>query len=111
MMDAAKIQEMERELEEARGQLLREDGLRYQVIMREIMPEERERILSSLTDRRERALFGLEPPEGKGAGGRPGKSGGNLVCSICNKAGLTELGLKLHSSRKHKGEAREGAAS
>ena len=69
-MDAATIAQMEKELEEARDQLLREDGQRYQILMREISEEEKARILDSLTDRHERILFGLEPPgseAGRGA--------------------------------------------
>jgi hypothetical protein len=34
VMDAATIAQMEKDLEEARDQLLREDGRRYQIIMR-----------------------------------------------------------------------------
>ena len=103
-MDAATIAQMEKELEEARDQLLREDGQRYQVLMREISEEEKQRILDGLTDRQERILFGLEPPSSRRGGDPPGKSGGNLVCSLCGKTGLTERGLKLHQARMHKGE-------
>jgi hypothetical protein len=72
--------------------------------MRAISEEEKTRILDSLTDRHERILFGLEPPGAKRAGERPGKSGGSLTCPICGKGGLTELGLKLHTARVHKGK-------
>ena len=102
VMDAATIAQLEKELEEARDQLLREDGQRYRIIMREISEAEKERILDSLTDRHERILFGLEPPGASRAGERPAKSGGDLVCPLCDKGGLTELGLKLHTARKHK---------
>ena len=68
VMDAATIAQMEKDLEEARDQLLREDGLRYRIVMREISEEEKERILDGLTDRHERILFGLEPP-GSGRAG------------------------------------------
>ena len=102
VMDAATIAQMEKELEEARDQLLREDGQRYRIIMRAISEEEKERILGGLTDRHERILFGLEPPGSGRAGERPAKSGGDLACSLCGKSGLTELGLKLHMARKHK---------
>ena len=110
LMDAATIAQMEKELEEARDQLLREDGRRYQIVMREISEEEKERILGSLTDRHERILFGLEPPASGRAGDRPAKSGGDRVCSLCGKTGLTELGLKLHTARIHKGEKGKAAA-
>ena len=80
-------------------------------IMREISEAEKERILNSLTDRHERILFGLEPPGSGRAGERPGKSGGDLVCPLCDKGGLTELGLKLHTARKHKGEKKGKAAA
>ena len=56
-------------------------------IMREISEAEKERILNSLTDRHERILFGLEPPGSGRAGERPGKSGGDLVCPLCDKVG------------------------
>ena len=56
VMDASKIAQMEKELEEAKDQLLREDGLRYRIIMREILDEEKERILDRLTDRHERII-------------------------------------------------------
>ena len=110
-IDAATIAQMEQELEEARDQLLREDGRRYQIVMREISGEEKERILDSLTDRHERILFGLDPP-GSGRGGdRPSKNGGDLVCSLCGKGGLTERGFKLHTARIHKGETAKTAES
>jgi hypothetical protein len=110
VIDAATIAQMEKDLEEARDQLLREDGRRYQIVMREISEEEKERILGSLTDRHERILFGLEPPGSGRAGDRPAKSGGDRVCSLCGKTGLTELGLKLHTARIHKGEKGKAAA-
>jgi hypothetical protein len=109
-MDAATIAQMEKELEEAKDQLLRDDGRRYQILMRGISEEEKARILDSLTDRHERILFGLEPPGAKRAGERPGKSGGDLVCSVCGKSGLTKLGLKLHTARVHKDEKGKAAA-
>ena len=111
VIDAATIAQMEKDLEEARDQLLREDGRRYQIVMREISEEEKERILGSLTDRHERILFGLEPPGSGRAGDRPAKSGGDRVCSLCDKGGLTELGLKLHTARIHKGEKAKAAAA
>jgi hypothetical protein len=111
VMDAATITQMEKDLEEARDQLLREDGERYRIVMREISQEEKERIQGSLTDRHERILFGLEPPGSGRAGARPAKSGGDWVCSLCGKGGLTELGLKLHTARMHKGEKGKAAAA
>ena len=110
VMDAATIAQLEQELEEARDQLLREDGLRYQIVMREISEAEKERIQGSLTDRHERVLFGLEPPGSGRAGDRSAKSGGDRVCSLCGKKGLTELGLKLHTARMHRGEKGKAAA-
>jgi hypothetical protein len=90
---------------------LREDGQRYQIVMREISEQEKQRILDRLTDRHERILFGLEPPRAGRAGDRPANSGGNLVCSLCGKTGLTERGLKLHSARIHKRGDGEGGRS
>ena len=110
VMDAATIAQMEQELEEARDQLLREDGQRYRIVMREISEAEKERILDSLTDRHERILFGLEPPGSGRAGERTAKRGGDQVCSLCGKGGLTELGLKLHTARMHRGEKGKAAA-
>ena len=111
VMDAATIAQMEKDLEEARDQLLREDGRRYRIVMREISEAEKERIQGSIIDRHERILFGLEPPGSGRAGARPGKSGGDRVCSLCGKTGLTELGLKLHTTRIHKGDKAKAAAA
>ena len=110
VMDAATIAQLEQELEDARDQLLREDGQRYRIVMREISEAEKERIQGSLTDRHERILFGLEPPGSGRAGERPAKRGGDQVCSLCGKGGLTELGLKLHTARMHRGEKGKAAA-
>jgi hypothetical protein len=110
MMDAATIAQMEQELEEAKDQLLREDGERYRIVMREIAEAEKERILDRLIDRHERVLFGLEPPGAGRAGERAAHSAGDLVCSLCGKAGLTERGLKLHTARKHKGATAKAVA-
>ncbi len=113
-VDRERVERLERELAEARTQLLQEDGERYQILKRIIPEEEMQRYLGGLTDRRERVLFGLELPEEparrrRGAGGeRPAKSGGDLTCPICGKAGLTKRGLALHMARIHKGEREEG---
>jgi hypothetical protein len=74
--------------------------------MREMSEVDKERILGNLTDRGERVLFGLEALEEpkKAAGVRPGGSGGDLVCDLCGKSGLTARGLGLHKVRKHKPE-------
>src|SRR4051812_12068227 len=113
-VDATRIARLERELAEARAQLLQEDGERYRILMREISDVERQRILDGLTDQRERILFGIEPPEEPKRRGRgkaqPAKSGGDLVCPICGKGGLTERGLKLHQARMHKGVSAPGEA-
>src|SRR5512147_1466777 len=88
VVDREKIERLEKELEEARRELLREDGERYRILMREISNEEKERILGNLTDRGERVLFGLEAPEEprkRGAAMRPGGAGGDLTCSYCGK--------------------------
>jgi hypothetical protein len=100
----ARVAELERQLEEAKEQLAKEDGERFRVLWREIAQEERERILEGLTDRKERVLFGLEVPEEPKGGVRPGGSGGDLTCDICGKPGLTRRGLGLHMVRKHKEE-------
>lgn len=101
----AKIEKLEKELEQAKAQLAKEDGERFQVVWREISEEEKARILDGLTDKRERVLFGLDvPEEPKKGGARPGGSGGDLVCDICGKTGLTRRGLALHKIRLHKNE-------
>ena len=105
VVDLAKIARLEKELEEAKRELAREDGERYRVLVREMSETDRNRIVGSLTDRGERILFGLEAPEEakkRGAGMRPGGAGGDMVCSICGRSGLTALGLKLHTARMHK---------
>ena len=103
VVDLARIERLEKELEEAKRDLAREDGERYRVLMREISAEEKERIIGGLTDKREKVLFGLEQPEEpqKRAGMRPGASGGDLTCPICGKSGLTKRGLALHTIRIH----------
>ena len=63
VVDLARIERLEKELEEAKRELAREDGERYRILMREISAEEKERIIGGLTDKREKVLFGLEPPE------------------------------------------------
>jgi hypothetical protein len=105
-VDRAKIEEMEKALEEAKVQLWREESERYRILMREIPPEQRERILGGLTDRHERIIFGLDVPEEpkRFAGGKAGKSGGDLSCQICGKTGFTRRGLGLHMVRKHREE-------
>jgi hypothetical protein len=104
VVDRARIEQLEKELDEARRELWREDAERYRVLTREMSEEERQRILGNLTDRGERILFGLEAPEEprRGAGMRLGGAGGDLVCPVCGKRGLTALGLKLHTARMHK---------
>jgi hypothetical protein len=107
VVDMARIAQLERELEEARRELCKEDAERYRVLMREIPENERKRIVEGLTDKKERILFGLEPPEEpkRGAAMRPGASGGDLTCPICGKSGLTKRGLALHTSRMHGAES------
>jgi hypothetical protein len=106
VVDLAKIARLEKELQEAKAQLWREDAERYRLLAREMGETDRNRILANLTDRGERILFGLEAPEEakRGAGMRPGGSGGELECSICGKSGLTRRGLALHVVRIHKEE-------
>jgi hypothetical protein len=106
VVDLAKIARLEKELEEAKAQLWKEDAERYRILAREISAEDRERILRNLTDRGERILFGLEAPEEpkRGAAMRPGGAGGDLVCDLCGKSGLTRRGLALHVVRLHKEE-------
>jgi hypothetical protein len=112
VVDMARIAQLERELEEARKELWREDAERYRIVMREISKEEKERIVGNLTDKGERVLFGLEAPkEPKAAAMRPGSSGGNLSCPICGKSGLTKRGLGLHTIRMHGAEKEEGKAA
>jgi hypothetical protein len=110
-INAATIAQMEKELADAREQLLKEDGRRYQILMREISEAEKQRILDGLHDRHERILFGLETSGSGRAGERSAHSGGDLVCSLCGKAGLTERGLKLHTARIHKDEKAKAAAA
>lgn len=93
-----KIAQLELALAQARVEYERENGKRFEIIMREISPDEKQRILDSLTDRQERILFGLEAPQVRV---RPGASGGDLTCPHCGKTGLTERGLKLHITRVH----------
>ena len=109
VVDMARIAQLERELEEARKELWKEEAERYRVLVREMPEEERTRIIEGLTDKKERVLFGLEPPEEpkRGAAMRPGASGGDLRCPICGKSGLTKRGLALHTIRMHGAETEE----
>jgi hypothetical protein len=104
VVDRAKIERLEKELEEAKRELWREDAERYRILIREMSEADKERILGNLTERGERVLFGLEAPEEpkRVAVVRPGAGGGDLVCAICGRRGLTALGLKLHTARMHK---------
>lgn len=115
VVDMARIAQLERELEEARKELWKDDAERYRVLVREMPEDERKRIIERLTDKKERILFGLEPPEEpkRGAGTRPGASGGDLICPICGKSGLTKRGLALHTIRMHGAETgkEEGKAA
>lgn len=108
----AKVAELERQLEEAKAQLAKEDGERFRVVWREISDDEKSRILDGLTDRKERVLFGLDVPEEpkRGSASRPGGSGGDMTCEICGKSGLTTRGLALHTVRMHKEGEGEKAA-
>ncbi len=107
VVDLDKIARLETQLKEAKAELVKEDGERYRILMREMSEVDRNRILGNLTDRGERILFGLEAPEeGKkrGSGMRPGGAGGDLECEICGRSGLTKRGLGLHMVRLHKEE-------
>jgi hypothetical protein len=109
--DRARIERLEKELEEARRELWKEDAERYQILRREMSEEDQERILGKLTDRKERILFGLEAPEEKGgASMRAGTAGGDLTCPVCGKSGFTKRGLGLHMVRLHKEEKEKQAA-
>src|SRR5512147_3298663 len=103
VVDMARIAQLERELEEARKELWKGDAERYRVLVREMPEDERKRIIEGLTDKKERILFELEPPEEpkRGAGTPPGASGGDLTCPICGQSGLTKRGLALHKIRMH----------
>lgn len=109
VVDVSKVARLEKELEEAKRELWREDAERYRILVREMSEADRQRIIESLTDREERVLFGLEAPEEsrKRVSMRPGGAGGDLVCPLCGKEGLTEVGLKLHTARMHKSEKAE----
>jgi hypothetical protein len=110
VVDMARIAQLERELEEARKELWKEDAERYRVFVREMSEDERKRIIERLTDKKERVLFGLEPPEEPKRGAA---SGGDLMCPICGKSGLTKRGLALHTIRMHGAETgkEEGKAA
>src|SRR5512132_4258224 len=103
-IDITHIQKLERELDNARKLLLTEDGERYRIVMREIRDEERARIFDSLTDKRERRLFGLEAPEEPAGRKKAAGSGGDLECPICHRTGFTTRGLALHKVRLHKAQ-------
>lgn len=98
---------LEKELEEARRELWREDAERFRILMRDISREEKERILGSLTERGERVLFGLEAPSEKRISMRPAGAGGDLTCPVCGKSWFSKRGLGLHMVRLHKDQEKE----
>jgi hypothetical protein len=104
-MDARRVEQLKLQYEQARAQYLQENGEKFEIIMRYISDDEKQRIMQALTEKREKVLFGLEAPdEGRRlAGIQPGKSGGDQTCDICGKTGLTTRGLSLHRVRVHKG--------
>jgi hypothetical protein len=104
VVDRARVERLEKELDEARRDLWREDAERFRILMRDMSKEEKERILGNLTERGERVLFGLEAPSEKRVSMRPGGAGGDLTCPICGKSGFTKRGLGLHMVRLHKSE-------
>jgi hypothetical protein len=105
VIDAAKIAQMELALEQARAELQRQNGVKFEMLWVWLSDAEKERFHDSLTRKQDRVLFGLEAPERTE---RPAKSGGDLACPICGKTGLTPRGLALHKVRKHKGEQDRG---
>ena len=111
-VNVERIARLEKELEEARAQLWKDDAERYHLRLREIPEEVRGPFLDSLTDKRERVLFGLEAPEENRREGKvkPGTSGGDMTCDKCGKTGLTKRGLGLHVARLHKDEMTEAAS-
>src|SRR5512147_3104243 len=96
VVDRAKIEQLEKELEEARRQLWKEDAKRYQVLAREISGDEQRRIMEGLTDRNERILFGLEEEQAPQKRAASAGGGGEETCPICGRSGLTKRGLGLH---------------
>jgi hypothetical protein len=112
VVDMARIAQLERELEEARKELWKEEAERYRVLVREMPEDERTRIIEGLTDKKERILFGLEPEEPRRGDLAPGASG-DLTCPICGKSALTKRGLALHTIRMHGAETgkEEGKAA
>ena len=60
VVDLAKIARLEKELEEARRELLKEDGERYRILMRDIAKDEKERILGASRTRESVCFSGLK---------------------------------------------------
>jgi hypothetical protein len=50
VVDMARIAQLERELEEARKELWKDDAERYRVLVREMPEDERKRIIERLTE-------------------------------------------------------------
>jgi hypothetical protein len=101
VVSAEKIAQMELALEEAKAELQRQNGRKFDILWAWLPDDQKERFHDNLKSRHDRVLFGLEEPAGSE---RPAKSGGDLECPICHKSGLTKRGLALHMARKHKGE-------
>ena len=95
-----RVQRLERELADARMEVIKEDAQRYRIIMRHIDPDQLQKIKEGLTDRHEMVLFGLAVADlPKKATSRSGA--GDQTCPYCGQKGFVERGLKLHITRKH----------
>ena len=77
VVDLAKIARLEKELEEARRELLREDGERYRILMRDIAKDEKERILGNSYGQGRADPFRARGSGGEeeGSGNAPRRSG------------------------------------
>jgi hypothetical protein len=79
VVDLAKIERLEKELEEARRELLKEDGERYRILMRDISKDERERILGGLRTRESGSFSALK---------RRRRGRGEWQCAPAEQAGI-----------------------
>ncbi len=86
------IERRERELTALKAQYYQQGARCFEILMRVMTDDERNDIFERVTDRQERILLGLEAPE-EARRPRPAASGGEEVCPLCGKSGLTRRGL------------------
>src|SRR4051812_37663077 len=97
-IDEAKIAQMQKDLDEAKAQLLAEDGQRYRTLRDHIGVEKVRELVDGLQSKSDRILFGLDLPEEpkQAKSGRRAKGKGTIQCPYCPTKVNNEKGLAIH---------------